>query len=269
MKAYITALSADNYLTGCLVVNKSLKKVNSKYPLVVLASKDLSKKSIKILEKNNIKVIYPKNKLSLPESIIKQNSDADFDYWTKSFIKLLAFDLDEYEKIVLIDNDIIVLENIDDLFEKPHMSGVALFKETKNMNCDNCSSGFLVIEPQKNFSKNFISIIERLSNEKGHFGDQDVINQYYHDWPNNENLHLDIGYHIMFGDVGYYYKTYGYGKDKHIKSIHFPGKKKPWMRPITHFEHYFKFIIRKQWILFYIFYKYDKILLKVFLQNLI
>lgn len=266
MKAYITALSDKNYLKGCLVLNESLKQVNSQYPLVVLASKDLDTKTIRTLKKNNIEIVYPKNDLNLPENIIKQNTEADFAYWTKTFIKLLAFDLDEYEKIVLVDNDIIILENIDDLFKKPHMSGVALFKDT--MGSKDCSSGFLVIEPQKDFSKNFNSIIEKISNDNKHVGDQDVINQYYPNWFDNKALHLDIDYHIMFGDVWFYYTKFGYGKDKAIKSVHFPGKKKPWMKPITHIEHYIKFVIRKQWILFKIFYKYDKILLKITIKNL-
>ena len=36
------------------------------------------------------------------------NAKENFDYWTEIFLKLSAFDLTQYEKILLLDNDIYV-----------------------------------------------------------------------------------------------------------------------------------------------------------------
>ena len=124
MKAFVTALSNDAYLKGCLVLNESLKDVHSKYPLVVLAGEKLSQKSMEILKKNNIEIVFPKNKLTLPEELIEMNAKENFDYWTETFLKLSAFDLTQYEKILLLDNDIYVRENIDDVLDLPHMTSV-------------------------------------------------------------------------------------------------------------------------------------------------
>ena len=59
-----------------------------------------------------------------------------------------------------------------------------------------------------------------------------------------------------------------YGKDKPIKAVHFPGKKKPWTKPIGHLEHYVKYAFRRQWMLFKIFLEYDRLLIKANLSLL-
>ena len=267
MKAYVTALSNDNYLKGALVLNESLKQVKSKYPLVVLAGENLSQKSQNVLRKNNIDVVFAKNKIQLPENLIETNTKTNFEYWTETFLKLSAFDLTQYKKIILLDNDIYVRENIDELFDHPHLSSATCLQYT--LNVESLCTGFMVIKPKENFTGNFIPVINEYAQKGEHFGDQTVVDEYYKDWANHHELHLDVGYHMLFGSIYYHYENYGYGKDKPIKSVHFPGKKKPWMNPITHIEHYLKFAVRKQWINFKIFFEYDKLLLKVNLKLLV
>lgn len=266
MKAFVTALSNDAYLKGCLVLNESLKDVHSKYPLVVLAGEKLSQKSMEILKKNNIEIVFPKNKLTLPEELIEKNAKENFDYWTETFLKLSAFDLTQYEKILLLDNDIYVRENIDDVLDLPHMTSVTCLKYTDNF--ENFCTGFIVIEPKENFSNNFLPLINELIKKGEHFGDQTVVAMYYPDWEKQKDLHLDVDYHMIFGTVDFHNKKYGYGKDKPIKSVHFPGKKKPWTKPIGHLEHYVKYAFRRQWMLFKIFLEYDRLLIKANLSLL-
>ena len=56
-KAYFTTLSTENYLPGVIALNKALKNVNSKHPLYVLLSNEVSEETEGKLNKKGIKTI--------------------------------------------------------------------------------------------------------------------------------------------------------------------------------------------------------------------
>jgi len=68
--------------------------------------------------------------------------------WKNCWTKFKIFDLIEYDKIVFLDADIMVLKNLDHLFELPHMTA-ALDGEYFNLweGWPHFNSGCLVIEP--------------------------------------------------------------------------------------------------------------------------
>ena len=50
MDAYVTLLSTESFFEAVLVLNQSLKNVNSEYPLVCMVTNNLNGKITKILE---------------------------------------------------------------------------------------------------------------------------------------------------------------------------------------------------------------------------
>lgn len=52
---YVTLVASDEYILGAICLNKSLQKVKSKYPFLVLLTTNCSSMSKKLLEQNNIK----------------------------------------------------------------------------------------------------------------------------------------------------------------------------------------------------------------------
>ncbi len=52
--SYISLLTNDTYIYGILLLNESLKKVKSKYPLNILITEDVSEASREILNQFNI-----------------------------------------------------------------------------------------------------------------------------------------------------------------------------------------------------------------------
>ena len=96
------------------------------------------------------------------------------DYYKNTFDKLSIFKLTEYEKIVYLDLDLLILENIDDLF---CYNGIAMAYDNPFTNLHN--SGVMVIEPDMNDYKGLIKIMmEKMKNQE-QLGDQNIINEYF------------------------------------------------------------------------------------------
>mgnify|MGYP004661063433 FL=1 len=104
-KAYFTTLSTENYLPGVIALNKALKNVNSKHPLYVLLSNEVSEETEGKLNKKGIKTIR-REKVDLPQEIIDRNKSRAKNRWNYTFDKLNIFELTDFEKIVFIDSDI-------------------------------------------------------------------------------------------------------------------------------------------------------------------
>ena len=49
--AFVTVLTTDDYLIGVLSLNESLKRVNSKYPFIVVVNNNVKQETIEKMEK--------------------------------------------------------------------------------------------------------------------------------------------------------------------------------------------------------------------------
>lgn len=235
MKAYITLLSTFDYLPGVMVLQESLRQVGSSYPLWVAISQRIPEDVETFLEDNGLEVIRVPKHIEIP-SALKEKSG----HWGNTFEKLHLFGLTNFEKLVYIDSDMMVLENIDELFDKPHMSAVAAGRLV-HPGWRRLNSGLMVIVPQYHLPEKIagalqkaISETQSLGNE--YLGDQDVINAYYGEWQNLKNLHLDDGYNMFYSDIDAYANMHAYyfppvrdEKEKMIRVVHFVGRHKPWM----------------------------------------
>ncbi|KIJ68321.1 glycosyltransferase family 8 protein [Hydnomerulius pinastri MD-312] len=114
--AYVTLLTKTSYLPGVLVLEYTLRSVGSEYPLVVMATPSLPQEARDILDRRNITVVNISS-LQPPEGLHKLSShDARFaDTWTK----LRAFELIDYDRVVLLDADMIVMRKMDELMDLP------------------------------------------------------------------------------------------------------------------------------------------------------
>jgi len=117
-KAFVSILTTDSYLPGILVLNDSLKSVGSKFPLDVLLTPNISSHVLDALNKNSI--IHH----VLPSEIHNPTNVSTDHRWFPTYSKLAIFNQTQYQKIVYLDADMLVLRNIDELFEYPHMSAV-------------------------------------------------------------------------------------------------------------------------------------------------
>lgn len=227
---FATLLSSSDYLLGVIVLYKSLQKYGkTQYPFLCVCSKSIKDNDISKLEKVGIKC--KKLSTSATEDTDLSSQPPEYRRWSNTFDKLLIWGLTEYDKIVFVDSDMIVLDNLDDLFDKAPFTAVAA---GSIYNWNHFNSGLMVVEPDMGIHNDLISLIpstiDDILTEKGCVGDEDVVIKYMPDWVEKENLHLHEGYNMIFRGMTEYHRKMGFNYGKNIKVVHFigPWYDKPW-----------------------------------------
>ncbi|KAG9449829.1 hypothetical protein H6P81_009794 [Aristolochia fimbriata] len=113
-RAYVTFLAGNgDYVKGVVGLAKGLRKAKSAYPLLVAVLPDVPEEHRQILTSQGcivreIQPIYP------PENQIQ----FAMAYYVINYSKLRIWDFEEYSRMIYLDADIQVYENIDHLFEE-------------------------------------------------------------------------------------------------------------------------------------------------------
>jgi glycogenin glucosyltransferase len=186
-KAYVTTLcNGDGYLPGVEALGKSLEANESKVPRIVLVTSDVPRKSRTCLTDQGWQ-------LREVEPLDNPNPDTVqlFSRFRDVYTKLRAWQLIELDKAVLLDADLITLQNIDDLFERPPMAAAPDFFLPDRFN-----SGLMVIEPS---TETFERMLETLWDTPSYDGgDQGFLNIFYSDWYAMDVSHrLPAGYNLQ------------------------------------------------------------------------
>jgi len=114
--AYATLLTKTSYLPGVLVLDYTLRSVGSEYPLVVMATPTLPQEARNILTRRRITVIDVQ---PLPPPVGLDALPAQDARFVEAWAKLRVFELADYDRIVLLDADMIVMRKMDELMELP------------------------------------------------------------------------------------------------------------------------------------------------------
>lgn len=223
--AYITVLTGSDYLDGVRTLLYSLKKTGSRFPMVVLVPADLDPAVQKVLLSWGCKIEYAP-KIDLGEFADKNPRP----YWNETFFKLRIFAMEQYDKLLYIDSDMIVLDNLDHLFECGHITAVQGGKLIYGW--EDINSGLMLIEPDaaefEQLMAHVPQVCERKISENCGFGDQDVISYYYKNvnrkWEGDHRL--DERYNANIRCIHELCVHFGF---KNMKVIHFVGAQKPWM----------------------------------------
>ncbi|KAL3636348.1 Galactinol synthase 1 [Castilleja foliolosa] len=114
-KGYVTFLAGNgDYVKGVIGLAKGLRKVKSAYPLVVAILPDVPEEHREMLTSQGciVKEIVP---IYPPENQI----EFAMAYYVINYSKLRIWNFEEYSKMVYLDADIQVYENIDHLLDMP------------------------------------------------------------------------------------------------------------------------------------------------------
>ncbi|MBR6253134.1 MAG: hypothetical protein IKR04_04800 [Clostridia bacterium] len=107
--------------------------------------------------------------------------------WRNCWTKLHIFNQTQFDKIVFLDADIMVLKNLDHLFNCPHMTS-CLDGEYFNIwpGWDHFNSGCIVIEPSNELYNKILDFANSLTEDnipEYIIADQEILNLYFKDWP--------------------------------------------------------------------------------------
>lgn len=230
MKAYITLCSTESYVPGAIALDRALHAVGAKYPLFALCSK--SNNARRMLEERGVNCITI-------ESIAGKNSQNNdvcgHSNWKYTFEKLRIFGLTQFSKIVFLDSDMLIKQNIDELFDRPNLSACCAGREYGMDLGVRFNTAMIVIEPNENVMDDLLPILECEDFNDMPLSDNDIVCRKFSDW-NEELLRLPDSYNMFF-DLLPMYINDGVSIDD-MKIIHFIGAIKPWMAgytcPISH-----------------------------------
>jgi lipopolysaccharide biosynthesis glycosyltransferase len=229
---YVTYLSNDRDYKGVLLLNYNLKKYNHNFNLSCIVLENVSSKVKNILFKSNI---------ILHEFILKDIL-ADFKIYNDFcnhiinnhyYGKFLIFKLTNYDKIIYLDTDLLIKQNIDHLFSYDFNNRIYMTYDVSTN--DNSAllfkkhmfnSGVILTKPSLEIYNHCYSTMKLYENKISDLGtDQTILNLL-----NQQNIinvcYLDFKYNYLstFGDI--------YTKNLIIKDepiiIHFILNPKPW-----------------------------------------
>lgn len=224
--AYVTLLCDNKYINGVLMLNQSLKECESKYPLYCIVSKQMVNWETKIVLKYaGIPIIEVEN------IEFKEFTKSLFNWtprfanmWKNTCTKFQIWSLIQFDKVVYLDADMIVLQNIDELFEKPHMSACIDAEGLDFFDDNHFNSGLFVCEPNLDQYYQILDFCKQILNssfEEG-YTDQVILNKFFKHWPKQSNLHLQYYYNYLAPHI--------IDKEDFLakaKVVHFVGQK-PW-----------------------------------------
>lgn len=231
--SYVSILTSDSYLPGLIALHKSLQRVASSNELIVLITDGVGSASRALIAARGIQFI------EVPA--IRNPTDIAIDHrWHPTYSKLHCFGLEQFDKIVFLDADTLVVTNIDDLFQMPHMAAVSagsMLPEYSNWT--NLNSGMFVAEPSTILFSSMCAMIGTLESlESGgstqtprRGSDQDFLNAFYPAWRTQPHLHLDHKYNMIHYHLDAYNSRLGYTLspgDRQVAVLHFASQVKPW-----------------------------------------
>ena len=184
--AYVTTLcNGDAYVPGVEALGGSLDRAGAKHPKLLVVTPDVPEHARKLLADKGWT-------LRDCEPIANPRTDQDmfFSRFRNTFSKLNAWSLTELDKIVLLDADTIVLQNIDELFERPSLAAAPDF-----LLPDRFNSGVMVVDPSRDVFERMLDALFTSGSYDG--GDQGFLNTFYPDWYTGPAGHrLPAGYNL-------------------------------------------------------------------------
>jgi lipopolysaccharide biosynthesis glycosyltransferase len=170
-KAYATTLThGDAYAPGVEALGRSLQATGTREPMILMVTADVPGAAKARLAKQGwtLREIEPvKNPTPAKQQL--------FPRFDKVFTKLRAWELVEFDKVVLLDADMVVLKNIDELFERPELAAAPDF-----LLPDRFNSGTMVLAPSRH---KVIRMMRALADSPTYDGgDQGFLNTFFGDW---------------------------------------------------------------------------------------
>ena len=216
-RAYVTLLcNGDRYLPGVEALGESLKATGTTVPRVAMVASDVSEATRARLQELGwlIRDVAPLHKLGAKPL---------FPRFDDVFAKLRAWQRTEFDKVVLLDADTLVLQNIDELFLRPYFAAAPDF-----LMPDRFNSGVMVLDPSDETFARMVQSIDKAATYDG--GDQGFLNTFFADWYAMPVAHrLPAGYNLMHFILQFLrgHPVLKHSLEKEAKVIHY-AIQKPW-----------------------------------------
>ena len=140
-QAFVTMVTTDNYVAGALVLAYSLRDAGTTRSIECIATSDISEESIGIMQKvfNHVHIFDRLDSGSTDNLLLLGRPELGC-----TVTKMYLWKLEHLAKVVYLDADMLVLKNIDDLFEREELSA------SPDIGWPDCfNSGLMVCQPSR------------------------------------------------------------------------------------------------------------------------
>ena len=223
-EAYVTLLYGG-FLLGARVLGQSIRETGTQKDLVALCTEAVSEETKEVLRSDGWIV----REVGTIENPYGEAGSHFFGVYSK----LHVWNMTDYERVIILDSDILVLSNIDHLFDCGTFC--ASFREAEFFN-----SGVLVVEPSSAVFRDMVKKVPLFPSYDG--GEQGFLSVYFKDliyapffnWSNSTRQHQPMRMSSGFNaDVMMHYMDDGWRLPKaELYVIHYtmgPAKPKPWV----------------------------------------
>ena len=201
--AYVTLVTNNDYLLGATALCRSIRRVDQENSIVVLTTQgDLDFEPLLREQAQILEVDHPKvsDEFITNHSRERQHSVAPFTKGKKpvfhnpidNFCKLRLWELDQFDRVVFIDADAIVVKDISKLFQYPEFTAAPNLYETLS-DFHRLNSGVFVARPDKG---NYAKMIEALDYSGAFWRrtDQTFLESFFPEWHGMPYLYNTLQY---------------------------------------------------------------------------
>ncbi|KAE9615964.1 putative glucuronosyltransferase [Lupinus albus] len=211
--AYVSILhSSEAYVCGAIALAQSILpleyKNHSNPDLLLLVDNSIGSESIRGLKAAGWKIKH----IELISKPFSKNGSHNNEW---NYSKVLIWQLTMYDKIIFLDADVLILDNIEELFTYPQLSAASYEQKIFN-------PGFMLIEPSQCMFENMVQKLNKVQSSYNG-GDQGFLNDVFTWW------------HRLLWEMNYlkHFERQRNMSEKHevpedVYTIHYLGLK-PWM----------------------------------------
>jgi len=217
-EAFVTLATNDSYALGALVLAHSLKRTQTTRSLCVMITSLVTSNMKQTLQSVYDDVVEVDLIDSGDSTRLALMNRPDLGM---TFTKIRCWLLTQYEKCVFLDADTLIVQNIDELFDREELSAAP---DAGWPDCFN--SGVFVFRPSKETYEKLVAFALTHGSFDG--GDQGLLNLFFKNWATLEpSRRLPFTYNVVSQAFYSYLPAYMWF-NKDIKVAHFIGSIKPW-----------------------------------------
>ncbi|CAN0154486.1 unnamed protein product [Scytosiphon promiscuus] len=223
--AFVTMVTSDDFVIGAEVMLHSLREhcfTRKRHrAVVVMVTSGVSR-----VKRNTLRDVCDEVIEVEPIAIPSQEEEGHVPSWAKvGYTKLLVWGLTQFKRVVYIDADALVMDDLDELFHREADFAAApdVFPP------DKFNAGVMVVTPSLCVLEDMLSKVEKLPSYDG--GDTGFLNAYFSDWFSRPSAaRLPFAFNAL---RTVYWTTHekkpGYWKAiGPVKILHFCSSPKPW-----------------------------------------
>ncbi|KAK4459543.1 nucleotide-diphospho-sugar transferase [Cladorrhinum samala] len=170
--AYIQYVTNAHYLCNAVMMFESLHRLGSKADRVMLHPSDMSADDNQLLRKAR-----DEYRVKLVPIIVHSKPTADTT-WAESFTKLLAFNQTDYDRVLHLDSDAVLLQPMDELFLLPPCPVAMPRAYWLYPDVQILSSQLMLVQPS---AAEFQRVMDRTSAGGADDYDMEIVNYLYKD----------------------------------------------------------------------------------------